>query len=959
MVKISVSGRWLAVSLTLLAGVADRAGAEISDAERDFFETRIRPVLAEQCYRCHSHEAKKLKAGLYLDSLAGTLAGGESGPALVPGDTGASLIVEALGYANPDLQMPPKSKLDDAEIADFRKWVAMGAPWPGSDGAVEAAAKAKDGEFDLWERRSAHWAWQPVVDPPVPVVVRSDWPVGEIDRFVLAKMEANGLAPGGEADRRTLIRRLSFDLTGLPPEVAMVESFVADPAENAYERVVDALLASPHFGERWARHWMDLVRYAEACGHEFDYPIPHAFRYRDYLIRALNADVSYRQLVAEHIAGDLLPQPRMNPDDDFNESVIGTGFWHLGEANHAPTDVRGDEVGRLDNQIDVMSKAFLGVTVACARCHDHKFDAISTKDYYAMAGYLQSSRRREAMLDPHGHIAAGAEKLRAMKAEGDALLAKENPRATLIGGEGVECFADFEDGSFDGWFVDGEAFGRRPAKAGEWDSSAGGAVRLSSGMAHSGLLSPKLEGTLRSPTFAIPEGKIYLRVKAMGPGIQMRVIVDSYMMHTYSALLFNGMVHANVDTKGEWGWVTMERDLAKYVGHNAYLEITDDGEGSVAVDGVWFSKGGPPAITESGEDAPVEDAARLAVISEKMAEISKSIPRPMRVQAMADGSAEDDHVLPRGNHKRPGEVVPRHFLEALGGLESKAPETGSGRLELARQMVDPKNPLAARVAVNRLWHHLFGRGLVATTDDFGVLGQRPTHPELLDHLATEFMADGWSTKKAIRKMVLSKTYRLSSVGEPGADTMDPDNLWLHRANVRRLEGEAIRDAMLSVSGRLDPAIGGDSVPVFVTSFMTGRGRPGSGPLDGGGRRSIYTRVLRNFLSPMMLAFDMPIPFSAMGRRSVSNVPAQSLILMNDPFVIGQAELWARKTLDAPGRAEDRIRRMYLEAFSREPKTEEVSRALAYLETDGRMDDPAAWGDYAHVLLNTKEFLFLR
>src|SRR5262245_31959742 len=386
----------------------------------EFFEKKIRPVLVEHCYQCHSPEAqknKKLRGGLLLDTRAGLLKGGDTGPALVPGEPDRSLLIKAVGYKDDVLRMPPRSKLPDAVIADLTAWVQMGVPMPAS------GAAAVSGAFDL-EARKKHWSWQPLRPGPVSAVKDRAWPRSSLDAYILAALEAKGLTPAPEADRRTLLRRLSYDLTGLPPTPAEVRAFEGDTAPDAYEKVVDRLLASPHYGERWARHWLDLVRYADTLGHEFDYDLPQAYEYRDYVVRTLNADVPYDQFVLEHLAGDLLERPRRHPKEGFNESVIGTGFFFLGEAKHSPVDVRQDGAERVDNQIDVFSKAFLGLTVACARCHDHKFDAISTRDYYALAGYLRSSRFQRADVNPPGPTREAVSAARRLKRQADALAIK-------------------------------------------------------------------------------------------------------------------------------------------------------------------------------------------------------------------------------------------------------------------------------------------------------------------------------------------------------------------------------------------------------------------------------------------------------------------------------------------------------------------------------------------------------
>jgi cytochrome c553 len=406
------------VGLLLLNGASARAWAEAAAPAKppapadptalEFFEKEVRPLLVARCQTCHGE--KKQKGELRLDSIEAILAGGRTGPAIVPGKPGESLLIEAINYGEL-YQMPPKSKLPPREIATLTRWVELGAPWPAH---APARAAGRPSEFDL-KARARHWSFQPLRPSAPPPVMASDWPASPIDRYILAALEARGLAPAPEADRRTLIRRVTFDLIGLPPTPAEVEAFVADRRPGAYERLVDRLLASPHYGERWARHWLDLVRFAETAGHEFDYDAPDAYRYRDYVVRAFNNDVPYDQLVVEHVAGDLLDPPRTHPALRFNESVLGTGFFFLGEGTHSPVDLREDEAARVDNQIDVLSKAFLGLTVACARCHDHKFDPITTKDYYALYGYLQSSRHHHAFIDPPERFAVPVAELERLK----------------------------------------------------------------------------------------------------------------------------------------------------------------------------------------------------------------------------------------------------------------------------------------------------------------------------------------------------------------------------------------------------------------------------------------------------------------------------------------------------------------------------------------------------------------
>ena len=1049
----------------VLAILAAPARAD-DPAAAEFFEKRVRPLLIERCQSCHG--ADKAKGDLRLDSRSAMLKGGGNGPAAIPGNPAESLIIDAVNYGDL-VQMPPKSKLPAAEIATLTKWVEMGAAWPGPD-APPTAAPSKG--FDLKER-ARHWSFRPIrpVDPPA--VQDAGWPATPVDRFVLAGLEAARLRPAADADRRTLIHRASFDLIGLPPTPAEVDAFLADASPRAFEAVVDRLLASPAYGERWGRHWLDLVRYAETGGHEFDYDIPLAYKYRDYVIRALNADVPFDQFLVEHLAGDLLDTPRRDADGR-NESVVGTAFALLGEGTHSPVDVREDEVARIDNQIDVLSKTFLGLTVSCARCHDHKFDAITTKDYYALAGYFQSSRAALAFLDPPSKLKPQLDTLAALKSDlkramaastvepkiaayllasrqvapaavtnlslvahdhgldvstlgrwveafrGPASRSPANPlrgwdaagAADVAGGS--ELFEGFDGPGFDGWFPAGDAFGGGPTRPGDLIVRGGKAASmLAPGVAHSGAIADRLQGVLRSKTFTIT--RRYLDYLAAGRGGRIKVIVDGF--EKIRDPIYGALTLAVDSAEPRWH----RMDLSMWAGHRAHVELADGatilyegqtslapGDGFLAVDEIRaVDAGDPPGRPLRGIDAatpearaaqvegvvvealkrwragePIEveagsilawlidrgllamggpDVARLAA---KYKEIEATIAEPSLAPALVDGDGEDERVMIRGSHKNPGEVVPRRFLEAIAGPDQPSAGAGSGRLELARRLVDPANPLTARVLVNRLWKHHFGEGIVRSTDDFGVMGRPPTDPALLDYLATEFAGGGWSIKKMQRTLMLSRTYRMSSRTTPEADLADPSNVLLHRMNARRLEAEALRDSILSASGRLDRGMFGPSVPTHLTAFMEGRGRPGaSGPLDGNGRRGVYLNIRRNFLDPMLLAFDFPTPSSTVGRRNVSNVPAQALTLLNDPFVVGQARLWADRALrEVPGPASGRVEALYVTAFSRPPTAVERDEALSFLAEQTKLydgpDDPRAWADLCHVLFNVKEFLYV-
>jgi len=971
--------------------------ADPSKSDIEFFEKQIRPLLAKHCYSCHSAQAKKLQAGLYLDRRSGLLQGGDSGSSIIPGKPDESLLIQAVNYDS--FEMPPAGKLDQKQINLLEKWVKMGAPWP-KESTPERNAPAKT-DFNLQERKQRHWAWQPITNPDLPEIDDANWPQQDLDRFVLAGLEANQLKPARKADRSSLIRRVYFDLIGLPPSPAELHAYLADRSSNAFEKVVDHLLASPHFGERWGRHWLDLVRYAESRGHEFDDDARNAFQYRDYVIRALNADVPYDQFVREHIAGDLLTEPRMHPVKLFNESILGTGFWFLGEWVHSPVDIRKEETDRIDNMIDVMSKTFLGLTVSCARCHDHKFDAISTKDYYSFAGFLQSSDYRQVRFETLEHNRAIHRQLQKIDKTYRNRIADPIQQAGMKTPELPQLDPDIaqyivfdynalkpEEFLQNGFLFRQQHVGT-PVLSIESDQPA---LRLAAqsaavsdwfwnglkstsekGVHNRGQLSkiPRSGRTLRTPTFEVTHGNIACRLTGAGHVV---ACVDSHR-------LVAGPLHRETirQVKPDDDGVVL--NLARYLGHRIHLEFTPAPNTVMTISRVLM--GASTAILKKlkryeqnlAENIKEYQQQAFAVVPRQIivdwarerARLQKQVQLNSHIaMAMLDGTGEDEHVLIRGNHENRGETAPRRFLEAIAGDSPMHIPRGSGRLQLAAAINHSDNPLTHRVIVNRVWHHLMGRGIVPTVDDFGVLGERPTHPELLDHLVNWFRFHDQSLKSLIKHIVSSQSYQMSSQIDNRAQLHDPKNWLWHHMPRKRLQGEVLRDTLLTLSGSLDPQMYGEPVPVHLTDFMDGRGRPShSGPLDGNGRRTIYIAVRRNFISPLMLAFDTPTPFSTMGKRNVTNVPAQALILMNSPFVKSQAKLWAEKTIASePDDIQKRIEYMYESAFAREPGEQEYQLALQYVsqlasEQNTEINNAAIWAEFAHVLFNVKEFIYLR
>jgi hypothetical protein len=882
--------------------------AQIPADQLEFFEKRIRPVLSEKCYACHSAKTPRPMGGLRLDTRDGVRKGGDSGPAVAPGDPARSTLVAAISYRNLNLKMPPIGKLTDEQIADLTVWIKMGAPDP----RIEAAAAPVKKSIDFAEARK-FWSFQPL-KTAAPPAGKQD--VSAIDRFLLARLAEKNLEPASRADKRTLIRRVTLDLIGLPPTPREVDDFLADNSPTAFTKVVERLLASPHYGERWARHWLDLVRYAETNGHEYDNDKIDAWRYRDYVIRAFDEDVPYDQFVKEHIAGDLLPQKRLSRDGAHWESPIGTSFYWFGEVLNSATDSIKSRADEVDNQIDVISKTFLGLTVACARCHDHKFDPIPTADYYSLAGMMHSTSLTEAVID-----SPAREKQIALQAHvGQAGRLPEAAQATGLRHEDT-IFEDFDRANYENWRIAGQAFGPGPVQ----------------GVASSLGSSDSLMGSLTSRQFRMP--KLYVHVRLAGSSADTRLKERSSLRVTIVADGHKAQ-HAMPDGAGEFRWRTMQ--MTKEIGRLCYIEIVDRSqEGHIDVDKIVFSDSAKPP----------EEPFRAATVMERSFH-SQPIPASIFATIATDEDPHDVRIHIRGNHQNLGEPAPRRFLQVIAGENQPPIRGGSGRLELAERIASADNPLTARVMVNRIWKHHFAYGLVRSTDNFGKTGDAPTHPELLDYLARRFINSGWSVKAMHRLILLSSAYQMSSRANPAAAKIDPENKLLHHFPVRRLEAEAIRDSILAVAGTLDPQVLGPSVPPYISKFQDGRGKPESGPLDGARRRSIYIQVRRNFLTPMFLAFDYPLPISTIGRRSVSTVPSQALILMNDEFLDVEAREWARRVTAEEIDPHRRVTMMYKAAFAREPEDWEMAEAIEFVKT-------GQWADLAHILFNSAEFVYVR
>lgn len=842
---VALWGLWaIAAARGALAAGEDPKGVE-------FFEKNIRPVLVAQCYQCHSASAKEIKGELRLDTREGLRKGGESGLAIVPGKPEESLLVKALRHED-GLEMPPNSKLPDSVIANFEKWIAMGAPDPRRPNVSTVGSK-----ISILEARK-FWSFQPPKLVPPPPVKNTAWPRSEIDKYLLAAMEAKGVVPVGDADRRTLIRRVYFDLIGLPPTPEEIERFVQDTDPKALETLIDKLLATPQFGERWGRHWLDVARYGESTSKERNLPYPYAWRYRDYVYDSFAQDKPYDQFIREQIAGDLLPAKSAQ---QRNELVTATGFLAIGPKS---LNTRNREQYRMDvadEQLDVATRAVMALSVACARCHDHKFDPIPTADYYAMVGIFRSTEVLDGV----------------------------RPGNNRTGYEGE--------------------LGRLVST-----SSSG------SGRPQGGLSAAERK--------QLAQLKVELE-KTRQELQQLRAAARQ------SAASVGNTSKAGKKAKASQLPPKQQQEARRLVQHMA--ELTRQIEG-------LESKSLGSASGSGSEGEPV------------MAVRDAAVPEDCRI-----------HI--RGEVTELGDVVPRGYVRVLTYPQS--PEVNpkqSGRLQLAMWMTSRHNPLTARVMANRIWYHLFGRGIVPTVDNFGALGEPPSHPELLDYLALQFMDQGWSVKKLIRQIMLTRAYQLSSDHHEGNYEKDPDNTLLWRMNRRRLEAEAIRDAILAVGGNLDLTRPQGS-PVQELSGEIGRRARTEALLRETRYRSAYLPIVRGLVPELLNLFDGADPELVTGQRDVTTVAPQALYLMNAPLVLEQSEAAARRILSDARLKDDtaRLNEAFLRILGRLPTPQQRDDALAFLDdfaqamprgTSPDQRQVEAWASLCQALIASAEFRYV-
>lgn len=1081
--------------LVLLAFISSSVIAADGDQNVEFFEKQIRPALIEHCYECHSVAADEPGGGLLLDSRESVRKGGESGPAVVPFNVKDSLLVEAIKHQS--LEMPPGKKLDESTIDAFVKWIETGAVDP-RDKPADAGSLADEIWEVTFQSRKQWWSFQPLLEVAPPQVEATGeakaWSASAIDQFLFAKLNERSITPAAKADRETLVRRLAFTLTGLPPTPNDVAEFVNDQHEDTWKHLVDKYLGSRHFGERFARHWMDVVRYTDTYGYEWDVPAKGAWRYRDYLTRAFNADVPYDQMIREQLAGDLLDEPRLNHELQLNESAIGPMFYHLGEHRHGDSlEFEGIHQEMLDNKIDAFSKAFQGITIACARCHDHKLDPIMQDEYYALAGAFMSSRWISRTIDTLDRNAKPLAKLQSLKTvlrekiakvwiedlkknitsqtldsiqpptalpigdinhpwnaiyklDGEALAAKwKEVETTVVDTENAaqafnesnfDLLVDFSQGVPADWSIDGT--GLTQVQCGDFQVHHGEDFLQSlflPGVATSNL-SSKSNGALRSPLLR-NFGKPFVSIFAAGNDLSaFRRVVDNAFLCEKQTYYANSRYHWKVESTFagqeqrriffEFATKTSNPNFPPRWGLGTKLtdEMIADPNSWFAVNKIYASDGAatpkkrltafvnlmqsghpqskPEAVdlyrrwlvgmVEAWRDrSATEDEiqvlnnllqtpwvtksashAELKPLVDKYREIEAQLQPPRTVNSMADHDAGLNYRLNvRGSYYDLGDEVPRGYLRLLakdGSSSLPFASKHSGRLELASLVASPDNPLTARVYVNRVWQWMFGQGIVDTPSNFGKLGGRPSHPELLDWLANRFIKQGWSTKQLIREIVLTQAWQQSGQVSQAALDVDPTNRLLHHFPTRRLEAECIGDAMLAVSGKLDPQLFGAPHNPYRTAEDEMK-RLFSGPVDGNGRRMLYTKVTIMEPSKFLSTFNQPEPKLPTGRRDVANTPTQALTLLNHPFVLQVAAHWGETVID-DGTVEPRgrLEAMLTNAFSRTIDSSEVDQwertlndlaSLRKVATDDIMTNKQLWADVAHTIFNCKEFIYLR
>jgi hypothetical protein len=939
----------VAVSFIAVAG----AHAQTQE-EAEFFESKIRPIFAEKCSVCHGEEMQM--AELQLNTAKGFFKGANSGPVVVPGDPAASRLIQAVSYQE-RIKMPPTGKLPGEQIEVLTEWVRMGAPWPNAElEKAQVSDPAKKVEPD--RNQTEHWAFQPVRDHEPPKVGNKGWVQNPIDNFILAKLEEKGLKPAPAANRLTLLRRVKFDLHGLPPTEPEIEEFLSDTARGAFARLIDRLLASPRYGERWGRHWLDVARYADSTGLDEDLPYPSSWRYRDYVIEAFNRDLPYDQFIREQIAGDLIPAEKHG---EVNvQGIVATGFLALGPRALAQIDKMRLTYDVIDEQIDTLSKTFMGLTVSCARCHDHKFDPITTKDYYSLVSIFASTRNFEDIkplvsklhFEPlvskevYGTYEDHQENIKEKGLEIDAIVEME-----VVRDAAQRLYPRLPDYMVAAWNVYQQG------------STLGDTAR------QEGLDEKILEAWV---DYLKPgmEFRPYLEKWHQANGSSVRALAEEYRKtFEASALPWN-------DKLREWA---KELDMAvrdgknlpdkpKFISKSAirpedrfFLEVSNSKDGRAE------KHTAPFALTKEERDSILtgESKESASLLRRELEELKKaSPPAPPMACAVVEGEMVDQRVFIRGAHSNPGEVVPKQFPVVLAGARQTPVTRGSGRKELGEWLTRPSHLLTSRVMVNRIWQWHFGEGLVRTPNNFGTAGESPTHPALLDYLAQRFVESGWSLKNIHRLILSSSTYQMSSLADEEVRGADPENRLLNRFDARKLSVEEMRDVLLALDGSLDLKMGGTLWPI---RDEWGGGRPPLIKPEEVRRRTVYLPIIRNQMPSVLRLFDFADSATSSGRRNRSNTAPQALFMMNSGF-LRERSLSFAKFLLADGRYDSdsqRIERAYWISLTRKPEPDELEFGLSYIanypsneaaDSNPRLD---AWQSFARMLMVSNEFHYVQ
>ncbi len=961
------------------ATVFGQAGA--NDEGTRFFETKIRPVLVDQCTKCHG--ADKQKGGLRLDSKTAFLAGGETGPAVVAGKPDESLLVQALKHDADGPKMPPSKKLPAPVIADFTRWVEMGSPWPG-EGSAPAATTARKGEMQITDKDRNHWAFLPIKRSPVPSVKDQKWVKNPIDAFVLAGLEAKGMTPNTPASKLELLRRATYDLTGLPPTIAEVDAFLVENSPNAYEKLVDRLLASPHYGEKWGRHWLDLVRFGETNSYERDNPKPNAWRYRDYVIHAFNEDKPFDRFVREQLAGDELP-------NKTNDAIVATGYYRLGIWDDEPADRELARYDGLDDIVATTSQVFLGMTVDCARCHDHKIDPIPQKDYYRLLSFFQNVN--------HYRNGGPTDEVALYTSDSDRLV--ETDRQKSLDKRRTEVLSEI--------YTIQREFLAKTGKLGRDTNAKPDLQELTykfyrdtwEKLPDFALLKPETVGSIPDSYFDIA---LRSRDEAFGFVFEGFLVVPEDGRYTFyldsddgSRLSVNGkelLLYDGIHGEGKEKTAVVSLSKGRVPIKLEYFQKTAGLGLTVGWSGPNFAR--RPLSTNKADEALAKQArprnverqiqaagARIlgaekfnqyqSLRKELEAVRRDALPANRALCVTENGpNPPETHVLLRGNPQSKGDVVQPAFLTVLGGtvpmIPTPSPDAKSSgrRTALAEWIVARDNPLTPRVLANRIWQHHFGRGIVRSSNNFGTQGDKPTHPELLDWLASELLSNGWHLKPLHKMIMMSNAYQMSSRGRVDLVASDPMNDRLWRFDMRRLSAEEIRDSILSVTGTLNPKMSGPGIyPTIPAEVLAGQSVPGAGwgksSPEEEARRSVYIHVKRSLLTPILESFDSAETDRSSPNRFVTTQPTQALAMLNSAFLNKEADLLAARLKREAG--DDLGKQVALAlklTTSRTPNADEIKRGetlIADLRTKG-FDAPTALRSFCLVALNLNEFLYV-